>query len=286
MWSAASAHLYRHGLNATCGVCGSIALLHSQLPTLKRKVAACESPRPVLIHLTGFGAFGDVKDNPTSVICDQLRAWLNKGISPEGVSKDLLSEFKSAGIEVQGLKPLEVSADACQTHLRELFQDLSQRHDAVSSESKGLVCIVHMGVSSKAREIHLECRGFNEADFRIPDVRGWQPIGDAIVPSASPTLYTSLPLTVILGELHDRSVACSLSTDPGRYICNYIFYSSLHAAKPMDVPVLFVHMPPFEAVDQVAQLNAVLVLLFTIARHLRGEGPSVGPLAFSARPLG
>eukprot|EP00968_Pinguiococcus_pyrenoidosus_P016236 scaffold1541_cov256-Pinguiococcus_pyrenoidosus.AAC.24 len=42
-----------------------------------------------------------------------------------------------------------------------------------------------------------------------------------------------------------------ISTDAGRYLCNYIFYKSLRAANELDKTVsIFIHVPPFEAVPK------------------------------------
>lgn len=219
--------------------------------------------RPVRIHLTGFGPFGGIEDNPTSVVCRVLKEFVREGKVPAGVPPGLLREFADAGIALDGLEALEVSAAACRAGVRAI---LGRSGDSAAC------AIVHMGVSSASERVHLECRGFNVADFRIPDVRGWQPRGEQIVGAAEPQLYTSLPLLEILGEMHDRGVDCAISTDPGRYICNYIFYSSLHAAQASGTPVLFVHMPSFERMEQAVQVTAVLCMLLAVARQLRRGG--------------
>lgn len=239
----------------------------------------------VTLHVTGFGAFGQVRDNPTSAVCRELRAWIKEGHAPQGVPSALLQEFADSEIHVEGMEALEVSAEACCAHLLEV---LGERAEKRGGEDP--FAIVHLGVSGVAKGFLLECRGANFADFRIPDVKGWQPQGEPIVPAGEDMLYTTLPLPQILGELHDRGVECAISTDAGRYICNYMFYSSLHAAAPSGTPVLFVHVPPFECLDQATQVATILCLFLAIAHNLRGghgdqHMSRVVPAATS-RPLG
>jgi len=253
---------------------------------LRRRVVHCSTTptsglalQPVAVHLTGFGPFGGVQDNPTSIICKRLKEYVEEGKAPGGVSKALLEEFASAGVQLRGLDTLEVSAEACKENVPVIVESLTKQ--------AGASALVHLGVSGVARHICLECRGVNEADFRIPDVRGCQTRGEPVVASAEPVLYTPLRLPEVLGELRDRGVSCEISTDAGRYICNYIFFTSLHAAQPSGIPVLFVHVPPFEVMSCPEQITAVICILLAIARQLRGLQPAAHRAgAVSAKPLG
>eukprot|EP00928_Gymnodinium_smaydae_P061727 TRINITY_DN4574_c0_g1_i1.p1 TRINITY_DN4574_c0_g1~~TRINITY_DN4574_c0_g1_i1.p1 ORF type:complete len:353 (-),score=67.39 TRINITY_DN4574_c0_g1_i1:77-1135(-) len=245
--------------------------------------AGRERQRSVRVYLTGFGPFGGVLENPTSIVCRILREYLRDGVAPEGVSPELLEEFALSGICVDGLDALEVSAEASRENSRSIVarltstcpRDGEERSNTYGSDSSTTpAAIVHLGVSSAADSVNLECRGVNVADFRIPDVRGWQARGVPVVAGAPPVLYTSLRLPEILGEMRDRGVRCDISTDAGRYLCNYIFFLSLHAARPANIPVLFVHVPPFEKLGCSAQVSAVLCLLLALARQLSERSES------------
>lgn len=248
----------------------------------------CCNPAPapakclVTVHLTGFGAFGGIESNPTSVLCRELKKFTQEGKEQPGVPASLLKEFMASGVRVEGMDAIEVSADACRARVKNIFARAEERRARYAPR-----VVVHLGVSGAAERIMLECRGANSADFRIPDVKGWQPRGAPVVTEGDAMLYTALALPQILGELHDRGVDCAISTDAGRYICNYIFYSSLHAAEGTGVPVLFVHVPQFEVMDQAAQFTALLCLLLAIARQMRGDGPLCNAQpAETSRPLG
>lgn len=223
------------------------------------------------IYMTGFGPFMGVEQNPTSTLCETFRKYLQQGMVPEGVDKELLKEFDESGIALEGLKVLEVAAESCRSEVPEIVNHLKQR----KAESQGDAVILHLGVASNRDAISLECRGVNEATFRVPDERGYQCCGEDVVADSAPVMFCSLDLPKILAEMHDRGVKCEMSTDAGRFLCNYVFFHSLHAAKPFDIPVLFVHVPPFKDMDHAAQVVGLLCLFMAIARQLRDAPVSV-----------
>ncbi|CAJ1405105.1 unnamed protein product [Effrenium voratum] len=222
-----------------------------------------------------------VEENPTSAICETLRKFVVERRRPEGVPAELLAEFEASAVVLEGLRALEVSAECCRSEVPELVKHLRERRASLPDSA---AAIVHLGVAGDRPHISLECRGVNEASFRVPDVKGWQCCGEPVVPDSAPVLFSSLRLPEILAELHDRGVNCEISTDAGRYVCNYIYFQSLHYASPADIPVLFVHVPPFQHMGHATQVAAVLCLLLAVSRQLQGATPSA-PQA-TQRPLG
>lgn len=66
---------------------------------------------------------------------------------------------------------------------------------------------------------------FQEADFRVADERGWSPVKQLIVPedkTLDHSLACPLPLQKIRDELVKLGYPVELSTDPGRFVCNWI----------------------------------------------------------------
>mmetsp|Transcript_62280 Transcript_62280/g.116571 ORF Transcript_62280/g.116571 Transcript_62280/m.116571 type:complete len:242 (-) Transcript_62280:30-755(-) len=240
-----------------------------------------ERSAPVSIYITGFGPFQGVEDNPSSSLCETLRKYVHEGLVPELVPQELLQEFQRANMSLEGLRTLDVAAEACQAEVPKIISCLKDKCSTVPNMA---AAIVHLGVAGDRAHISLECRGVNEANFRIPDAYGWNCCGEPVVERSKPVLYSSFRLPEILAELQDRGINCAISTDAGRYICNYIFFQSLHAAQPLDIPVLFVHIPAFENMDEPSQVTGLLCLFIAIARQLRGDAPWV-PVA-SKRPLG
>ena len=240
---------------------------------LQPRRPACCAP-PCTIYVTGFGPFMGVQQNPTSSLCETLRSYLEEKQVPKGVDAELLREFEESGVQLQGLQVLQVAAEACKCEVPQIVEAVRGRRAA----------ILHLGVASGRTQLSLECRGVNEATFRVPDELGYQCCGEAVVPDSPPVLFSTLRLPELLAELHDRDVPAELSTDAGRFLCNYVYFQSLQAARPFDIPVLFVHVPQFEAMDQATQVAGLLCLVMAIGRQLR-NAPLSQPRS-TARPLG
>ena len=205
------------------------------------------APPKTTMYVTGFGPFMGVEQNPTSTLCETLKRYIRDGVAPD-VDKKILQEFDESGIELKGLKVLEVAAESCRSEVPGIVEFLKGYKDKNQE-----AVIIHLGVASGRQSIGLECRAVNEATFRVPDQKGYQCCGEAVVANSAPVMFCSLDLPRILSEMHDRGVTCEMSTDAGRFLCNYVFFQSLHAAKPFDIPVLFVHVPAFEQMDHKTQ---------------------------------
>ena len=65
-------------------------------------------------------------------------------------------------------------------------------------------------------------------------------------PHARPVLETSLPVTLI-----SNTVGGSVSTDPGRYFCNDLYFKSLKKRHLWQS--IFVHVPPYSVMPQEQQ---------------------------------
>lgn len=87
--------------------------------------------------------------------------------------------------------------------------------------------LILLGEAAGSNSVRLETTAWNELDFKIPDNAGRQPTARAILPGSPASLSATLPM----GEFHTllaaNGHAVSLSHDPGRYLCNQVFYHSL-----------------------------------------------------------
>lgn len=200
--------------------------------------------RRMVVYVTGFGPFGSVVENPTTALC----RWLD----------ERRGQLEADGIELVGPDVVEVSAVAAREKSAEIAAALGDR--------LGFTCVLHLGVAQGRRRLSLECRAVNTADFRIPDVRGFVAQGEPVVERAAPgcSEYSTLPLPELLGAMHDARVHAEISTDAGRYICNYIYFRSLHEAAPLGIPVLFMHVPDFRDLSEADQRQGVEALLYAL----------------------
>jgi pyroglutamyl-peptidase len=120
------------------------------------------------------------------------------------------------------------------------------------------------------KKFQLEQCAYNEAHFRIPDERGYQPRNKKIVEQGEATLYTRLRLEDLCSNLNLESAV--VSTDPGRFVCNYTYYCSLHRfQKKMNVYTLFLHVPPFAVIPEAEQMQVVTKVMQEIEKQLTLE---------------
>ena len=155
------------------------------------------------------------------------------------------------GIKIGDVKVLNVAAQDCREYVQEMMPALEER-EKKDPETKQVM--IHMGVDSGAEAIHLEVNGYNNADFGGPDNRNYQPEKEKIQKSFPLEHYfkTTLPVEEICQNL-DKKHKVKLSDDPGRYICNYIYYSSLNDSYKKNIPTLFIHVPEFSCIDKTKQ---------------------------------
>lgn len=107
--------------------------------------------------------------------------------------------------------------------------------------------VVAMGVSGRD-SISWETTAYNLQDYRIPDNAGLQPMGVPVLKRGAPLYQCAIPWHPGEGEENTQGVPVSLSNDPGRYVCNYLYYRLLHTTRhprhPASGRSLFLHLPP------------------------------------------
>ena len=126
--------------------------------------------------------------------------------------------------------------------------------------------LLMLGEAGGSTGIRLETTAWNELDFRIPDIAGRQYTARPIRRDAPVSLPSTLPLT----EIHERLVSLghpvTFSQDPGRYLCNQVFFRAMHhlAQNRAAIPAGFIHLPlerdfPTDrAVDAISDLILLL----------------------------
>lgn len=195
--------------------------------------------------VTGFGPFRGMDENPTSSIIRHLQSEKEKGNLEQHI------EFT---------KVITTSASCAKNEVNEIMQYIKstkERHGQKDTPRKHWV-IVHLGVNHmKGRKpsFQLEQNAYNEANFRIADEDGFQPKNEQIVLNGTLKLTTDINVRRVAANLNDFDVV--LSGDAGRFVCNYIYYTSLNAIQEtfgdddtgsdVHVHCLFVHVPKFDA---------------------------------------
>lgn len=130
--------------------------------------------------------------------------------------------------------------------------------------------LIMLGEASGSREIRLETTAWNQVDFRIPDIAGRLHRSRPIRRNAPASLSSTLPLK----EIHERLLALgypvAFSQDPGRYLCNLLFFRALDdlAQNGNVIPAGFIHLPlesDFPTNCAVAAISEVMHILHRIA---------------------
>ena len=175
--------------------------------------------------VTGFGKFNGVEDNPTTVLVNRL----------QGENTRVNRQFH-------------------------IFEVSTKAVDAELVAEEGLFCI-HLGVNSRALRVNLELNAYNNMDFRVPDEQGYSPTQCKICQDCEleDTLTTCIPLETLVCKLKDEGFSddVEISNDPGRFLCNYVYYKSLLVNRF----ALFVHVPPFSVMAEDKQYNFINILL-------------------------
>ncbi len=170
-----------------------------------------------MIVLSGFGRFHGVPRNPT-----------------ESLVRALSNDPRVAKCNV-----LETSLQGVDAVFEEWQEEVRDKHVPV--------VFLHLGVKCEATHFHLERTAYNLLRFRVPDERGNQPVNGRISEALSDAIDTELPLEEILSQ---SSEPVEISTDPGRFLCNYVYFRSLGLTDGTQHQSLFLHTPSFSLVPE------------------------------------
>ena len=230
------------------------------------------STSPDLLVLTGFGPFSGVPVNPTTTLVEELPSPLRGDLPASCTLLPLVLPVSESGVT----SSLKNSVLPCLS---------SHKH----------VTFVHLGVDMKRLSpalYRLESTCYNERSYRVPDEEGNQPVRQPVLQSSKSSLVTDLPVDKLRDILKRKGHETVVSRDPGRFLCNYVYYltselcSRYNATNTVCPPgglewspeddkgdaaerkkwsSLFVHLPPFDFVNQEDQIEFVRELCKLIA---------------------
>lgn len=170
------------------------------------------------IILTGFGAFASNTVNPTEIIVNALK-------EDDGISSLILP----------------VVYDRCA--------------DILESSSGDI--FLHLGLASSRNMITIEKYAYNEKRATIQDNDGIIFSGEKIRNDGPDIIETPFNTTKVVKALENASIDSRVSQDPGRYVCNNIYYHSLMRERM----ALFVHFPPFEKLKKDEAVRALRIII-------------------------
>ncbi len=184
--------------------------------------------------MTGFGPFGHHLIN---------------------ASWEAVKELEKLGIEYNS-KPVSL-------HTRQVpvvYDVVSSTIPSLLEDVNPQLC-VHVGVSPYL-VMKIERCGKN-VGYRNPDICGAIPSTQCCVVGGPDIISSKFDIDKVCGKLNKKqnSVTVQISDDAGRYLCDYIYYTSLHADKS---PVVFVHVPELGKPYTASQLGNALKILIEI----------------------
>lgn len=194
--------------------------------------------------ITGFGPFRGVSNNPSTVLVHELKSFLESHDEAELATR------------IQQCLVLETSAQDVRAKIEEI---------AVQPIKAIVTIYLHLGVNYKGTGFQLEKCAWNDATFRVPDEQGFQPRNKTILDDAK--LNARCDTQINIEELVQNqteiysSIESKCSTDPGRFVCNYLYFYSLNKLQSTSRISMFLHVPPFAVVEKDAQLAYISSLM-------------------------
>lgn len=173
--------------------------------------------------LTGFSPFADIKVNPSQVIVDNL---INNG-------RLAFPHFK-------------VTCSILPTEYVAAERQIIKLIDSVDPD-----VIICLGVDTTSTELRLEQVALNIDDATITDNAGEIRHNCMIIPDGPPAYFSTFPFKEIWKDLINVGIPVRISYYAGTYICNHVYYKSLHHIRTNELDILcgFIHIPLLSDID-------------------------------------
>lgn len=127
--------------------------------------------------------------------------------------------------------------------------------------------VIHIGVSGIAKELTLEQQAHN-GGYDKGDIRGLFPDSQCCHLGAVECIASCLCMETVCTSVTNSKcgVNAVVSLDPGRYLCDYIYYTSLHINASCTA---FIHVPPLNKPYTARQLAvAIRIAILAMLKQL------------------
>ncbi|MFT7668366.1 MAG: pyrrolidone-carboxylate peptidase [Planctomycetota bacterium] len=193
--------------------------------------------REAQILLTGFGSFLDVEANPSAEVAQALNGEVLNG-----------TRVRSVVLPVAFLRLRAAYTEALLSHASGEF-----------------TALLSMGVH-RGSQFRLERRARPHLSSEKPDVDGVY--AAQLEPLGAEELSTGLDLEKLSDALRSSGASeVSVSDDAGGYVCERCCYEVLSQSRRLQIPGLFLHVPPSNLVAVPDQLAPVRALIEEIVRQ-------------------
>ncbi|KAJ8248806.1 hypothetical protein GJAV_G00227960 [Gymnothorax javanicus] len=124
--------------------------------------------------------------------------------------------------------------------------------------------IVHLGIATGLTAITLEQSGKNHG-YKDRDVCGSCPVGNVCVAGGPDRLDSIIDMKSLTRRLKAMGLDVIYSRDAGRYLCDFVYYCSLHSGNGRAV---FIHLP---TKGKIASLERLVPLLQVVVMMILSQ---------------
>lgn len=190
-----------------------------------------------LVLVTAFDPFGGRPDNPSS---------------------DLVNVLDLSGV------PVSIQRVVLPTSYSRSWVELDRWISKLAPAG-----ILMFGYSGRSPGLKVERCAYNARTAAAVDNDGVR--SDALIEPGGPKrVCSSVPIAKVARGLATAGVESLVSDDPGRFICNFVYYNALRHFPGM--PTLFVHVPDWQSRrDADSMVLGASTLLRTFCLHLQTE---------------
>jgi dTDP-4-amino-4,6-dideoxygalactose transaminase/pyrrolidone-carboxylate peptidase len=137
--------------------------------------------------------------------------------------------------EIRGIKIIKLCSSCDSQHTPARVAELA--NDPV------VKFVLVLGEDRRYKLPTIERVAYNWLDYDVPDNRGRRPRNVPIVPGGPESFTTSLDANAVQQALASQGIMIDVSDDPGRHLCNQIYYTVRYHTDPKTA-ILF-HLPRF-----------------------------------------
>lgn len=167
------------------------------------------------ILLTGFNPFGEITQNPSQNIVENIEKRFSQQKNPYIITQVLPTEFDKSG---------------------KFIEELIQQHKPE--------VILLLGVSSREEKLTFERVALNLNDTNIPDNAGKIQKGVKIEENAPLAYFSNLSLEKLCDALAPI-IPTKISNHAGTYVCNHVFFKANFQIRKLKLESKcgFIHIP-------------------------------------------
>jgi Pyrrolidone-carboxylate peptidase (N-terminal pyroglutamyl peptidase) len=161
--------------------------------------------------------------NKESILITGFSPFLTNKINP---TEKIVAYFASKGYKT---KVFDVDYKKVDAGLKEIL-----------ANDKDIKFVISLGLASNRKKISVEQYAYNECNTLIPDNSGYIPEAGKIDDKKPASLESNINIDDLVKSVTVQSYRTYVSHDPGRYLCNYIYFKALSA---LNGNAVFVHFP-------------------------------------------